>query len=85
MSVSYHLHNVKKLAAEPFFLSLIPVAIVGATRFYATLVNVLSMFPQFKWVSVSNPPRLYPSGVIGYWSTAFAGIVLTEHFIFRKN
>ncbi|KAF5351146.1 hypothetical protein D9756_008253 [Leucocoprinus leucothites] len=44
---------------------LIPVAIIGATRFYATLVNVLS--------------------VIGYWSTAFAGIVLTEHFIFRRN
>lgn len=30
-----------------------------------------------------NPPCL--SGVIGYWSIAFAGIVLTEHFIFRKN
>ena len=25
------------------------------------------------------------SGVIGYWSTVFAVIVLMEHFIFRKN
>ncbi|KAF8970409.1 cytosine-purine permease [Flammula alnicola] len=43
----------------------IPVAIVGAKRFYTTLVDILS--------------------VIGYWSTAFAAIVLTEHFVFRKN
>ncbi|KAJ3558990.1 hypothetical protein NP233_g11372 [Leucocoprinus birnbaumii] len=66
------------MAVAPFFASipryiyvaiseaiLIPIAIIGATRFYTTLVNVLS--------------------VIGYWSTAFAGIVLTEHFVFRKN
>lgn len=44
---------------------LIPVAIVGATRFYGTLVNVLS--------------------IIGYWSTAFAAIVLTEHLNFRRR
>ncbi|KAJ8502259.1 hypothetical protein ONZ51_g125 [Trametes cubensis] len=44
---------------------LIPVAIVGATHFYATFVDVLS--------------------VIGYWSTVFAAIVITEHLIFRKN
>ncbi|THG92942.1 hypothetical protein EW026_g8143 [Hermanssonia centrifuga] len=44
---------------------LIPVAIVGATQFYATFVDVLSL--------------------IGYWSSAFAVIVLVEHFVFRKN
>ncbi|KAH6880978.1 cytosine-purine permease, partial [Coprinopsis sp. MPI-PUGE-AT-0042] len=44
---------------------LIPVAILGATRFYGTLVNILS--------------------VIGYWSTAFATIVLVEHFHFRRG
>ncbi|GLB39366.1 putative permease for cytosine/purines, uracil, thiamine, allantoin [Lyophyllum shimeji] len=44
---------------------LIPIAIVGATRFYGTLVNVLS--------------------IIGYWSTAFAAIVLTEHFFIRRG
>jgi len=44
---------------------LIPVAIIGAKRFYTTLVDVLS--------------------VIGYWSSAFAAIVLVEHFIFRMN
>ncbi|KAI9568123.1 purine-cytosine permease [Boletus coccyginus] len=42
---------------------LIPVAIVGARRFYATFVDILS--------------------VIGYWSTAFAAIVITEHLLFR--
>ncbi|KAF8156873.1 cytosine-purine permease [Crassisporium funariophilum] len=44
---------------------LIPVAIIGAKRFYTTLVDILS--------------------IIGYWSTVFAAIVLTEHFIFRRN
>jgi len=44
---------------------LIPLAIIGATRFYNVLVDILS--------------------VIGYWSTIFAAIVLTEHFLFRKN
>ncbi|KAF8231030.1 hypothetical protein L208DRAFT_1437901 [Tricholoma matsutake] len=43
---------------------LIPIAIIGATRFYATLVDILS--------------------VIGYWSTAFAAIILCEHFVFRR-
>ncbi|XP_006463685.1 hypothetical protein AGABI2DRAFT_75119, partial [Agaricus bisporus var. bisporus H97] len=44
---------------------LIPIAIIGQTRFYTTLVNILS--------------------VIGYWSSAFAAIILTEHFIFRQT
>ncbi|KAI0694516.1 cytosine-purine permease [Cytidiella melzeri] len=44
---------------------LIPVAIVGATHFYATFVDVLS--------------------IIGYWSAVFATIILSEHFIFRRN
>ncbi|KAG8216447.1 hypothetical protein J3R82DRAFT_6554 [Butyriboletus roseoflavus] len=43
--------------------SLIPVAIVGAQKFYTTFVDILS--------------------VIGYWSTAFSGIVITEHLLFR--
>jgi len=42
---------------------LIPVAIVGAQKFYSTFVDILS--------------------VIGYWSTAFAGIVIAEHVFFR--
>ncbi|KAG6865557.1 hypothetical protein C0991_001561 [Blastosporella zonata] len=44
---------------------LIPVALVGAKRFYGTIVNILS--------------------IIGYWSTAFAAIVIAEHLIFRKR
>ena len=34
-------------------------------------------------MNVSNLENI--SGVIGYWSTVFAVIVLMEHFIFRKN
>ncbi|KAI0692723.1 permease for cytosine/purines, uracil, thiamine, allantoin-domain-containing protein [Cytidiella melzeri] len=44
---------------------LIPVGIVGATRFYATFVQILSF--------------------IGYWAAPFLGIVLTEHFLFRRS
>ncbi|KIP03401.1 hypothetical protein PHLGIDRAFT_26150 [Phlebiopsis gigantea 11061_1 CR5-6] len=44
---------------------LIPVAIVGATQFYDTFVDVLS--------------------IIGYWSSVFAVIILTEHFVFLKG
>ncbi|KDR68333.1 hypothetical protein GALMADRAFT_256960 [Galerina marginata CBS 339.88] len=44
---------------------LIPLAVIGAKKFYTTLVDVLS--------------------VIGYWSTAFAAIVLIEHFLFRHS
>ncbi|KAF8178440.1 purine-cytosine permease [Pholiota molesta] len=43
----------------------IPLAIIGAKKFYSTLVDILS--------------------VIGYWSTIFAVIVLTEHFLFRRR
>lgn len=62
---------------------MIPVAIVGATRFYATLVNVLSELLGSS--SVHLPPLLILKGIIGYWSIAFAAIVLCEHFVFRQN
>lgn len=44
---------------------LIPIAIVGATKFYATLVDII--------------------GGVGYWCTAFAAIILCEHFVFRRH
>ncbi|KAG2146356.1 cytosine-purine permease [Suillus clintonianus] len=43
---------------------LIPVAIIGAKKFYATFVDVLD--------------------IVGYWSSAFAAIILTEHVLFRR-
>ncbi|KAG1902473.1 cytosine-purine permease [Suillus fuscotomentosus] len=43
---------------------LIPVAIIGAKRFYATFVDVLN--------------------IIGYWSSIFSAIILTEHMLFRR-
>ncbi|KAF8067891.1 cytosine-purine permease [Lyophyllum atratum] len=43
----------------------IPLAIVGSTRFYDTLVNFL--------------------GLISYWASAFAAIILVEHLVFRRN
>ncbi|PCH37474.1 hypothetical protein WOLCODRAFT_128427 [Wolfiporia cocos MD-104 SS10] len=44
---------------------IIPVAIVGSSRFYAIFSDILSF--------------------IGYWLAPFAAIVLTEHFVFRRN
>ncbi|KAG6812526.1 hypothetical protein H0H92_002417 [Tricholoma furcatifolium] len=43
----------------------IPVAVVGSTKFYDALTNFL--------------------GIIGYWASSFAGIILMEHHVFRKN
>ncbi|GLB39204.1 putative purine-cytosine permease (2.A.39) family protein [Lyophyllum shimeji] len=43
----------------------IPLAIVGSTRFYETLTNFL--------------------GLISYWASAFAAIILMEHLVFRRN
>jgi hypothetical protein len=85
--------------------SLIPVAIVGATHFYATFVQILSKFSHSCFediTSVSFHTRythtfslcddLYNDslifsleGFIGYWVSPFLGIVLTEHFVFRRG
>lgn len=43
---------------------LIPVAIVGAKKFYTTFVDILN--------------------IIGYWSSVFSAIILTEHVLFRR-
>ncbi|KAG1729735.1 hypothetical protein EDB19DRAFT_1929562 [Suillus lakei] len=43
---------------------LIPVAIIGAKRFYTTFVDILN--------------------IIGYWSSVFSSIILTEHVLFRR-
>ncbi|KAG1868500.1 cytosine-purine permease, partial [Suillus subluteus] len=43
---------------------LIPVAIIGAKRFYATFVDILN--------------------IVGYWSSIFCAIILTEHMFFRR-
>ena len=45
--------------------SVVPLAIIGAHRFYDALVNFL--------------------GLIGYWASAYVGIIITEHLVFRKN
>ncbi|KAI0649846.1 permease for cytosine/purines, uracil, thiamine, allantoin-domain-containing protein [Trametes meyenii] len=44
---------------------LIPLAIIGANRFYDTFVDILAL--------------------IGYWIAPFCAIVMTEHFVFRRN
>ncbi|KAG5642670.1 hypothetical protein DXG03_002354 [Asterophora parasitica] len=44
--------------------SIVPLAIVGSTRFYDTLTNFL--------------------GLIGYWASSYAAIILAEHLYFRK-
>ena len=63
--------------------SLIPVGIIGAISFYDTFVDILSTSHAR---SLFVDTRFIPApGIIGYWSTVWAVIVLTEHFIFRKN
>ena len=47
------------------FYRIIPLSIVGATKFYDTLTNFL--------------------GLIGYWASAFAAVILVEHFVIRKG
>ncbi|KAI0684962.1 NCS cytosine-purine permease [Cytidiella melzeri] len=44
---------------------IIPLSIVGATKFYSTLTNFL--------------------GLIGYWASAFAAVIVVEHFVIRKG
>ncbi|GJE93171.1 NCS cytosine-purine permease [Phanerochaete sordida] len=44
---------------------IVPLSIVGATRFYSTLTDFL--------------------GLIGYWASAYAAVVLMEHVIVRKG
>lgn len=43
---------------------LIPVAIIGAKKFYNTFVDILD--------------------IVGYWSSVFSAIILTEHILFRR-
>ena len=69
-----------------YLASFIPLAIIGVKRFYTVLVAIVG-----KSLSL-RPFPLYPSAqltlskldVTGYWSSIFAAIVLTEHFLFRK-
>lgn len=48
-----------------FLRSALPLAIVGAHKFYAALTNFLSL--------------------IGYWASAYGGILLVEHLYFRRG
>jgi purine-cytosine permease-like protein len=61
----------------------LPLSIIGAKRLYTTLVDILSalFLPSCTFILTG----FFQLGVIGYWSTAFAAIVLTEHFIFRRS
>ena len=45
-----------------------------------------SLLPVLLYLSLYRSTHLLPKlDIIGYWSTIFAAIVLTEHFLFRKN
>ena len=67
-----------------FYASLIPVAIIGAVSFYATFVDVLSQWCSLHHLS-SCAHFGRQTGIIGYWSTVWAVIVLVEHFVFRRS
>ena len=77
-----------------YLARLIPVAIIGAKRFFAVLDNLVSkLFVSY----IRQLPHVFiilfihgfsPTsklGIIGYWSAIFTAIVLVEHFVFRKN
>jgi len=80
-------------SVDHFYLaSLIPLAIIGSKSFYAFLVSILGKSPSlqslFFYLSVHLSTHHNPSpksDVAGYWSIIFSAIVLTEHFLFRKN
>ena len=59
---------IKYLHVIPIFIywsdRVIPLSIIGAHRFYETLVNFL--------------------GLISYWGSCFAAVLLSEHFFFRS-
>ena len=69
--------------------SFIPLAIIGANHFYSVLVAIVSKFCLFLFLLVrrfqlTTIPLKKPD-IIGYWSSIFLAIILTEHLLFRKN
>lgn len=58
------------------------MAIIAVRRFYDTLVDVLS---AYFCVYMANAVPNSRIGIIGYWSSVFAVIILTEHFVIRRG
>lgn len=63
----------------------IPLAIVGAKDFYSTFVDLLSGFLSSLHTSCAVYLHILRIDIIGYWTASFAGIVLTEHVLFRRQ
>ncbi|KAG2092522.1 cytosine-purine permease [Suillus discolor] len=63
---------------------LIPVAIIGAKKFYTTFVDILSTSPEYRDICHYRNVDPLVSDLIGYWSSVFAAIILTEHVLFRR-
>jgi len=68
--------------------------LIYTTDWYQWLFSVPDTFTTPSWTSSVSLAGLRLSatfynshcqGIIGYWSTAFAAIVLSEHFLFRSN
>ena len=70
-------------ACHVIFFPSYPLSIIGAKKFYTVLVDILSMLlpPSYTFTLIG----FFQLGVIGYWCTPFAAIVLTEHFVFRES
>ena len=60
-----------------------PLSIIGAKRFYTILVDIVGALFLLSYTFALI--GFFQLGVIGYWSTPFAAIVLTEHFVFRRS
>ena len=68
--------------------SFIPLAIIGANHFYSVLVAIVSksiFLNILVWRFQLTTIPLKKPDIIGYWSSIFLAIILTEHLLFRKN
>ena len=63
--------------------SLIPVGIIGATRFYTTFVDLLSAcYTHFVVIQFDQRPVV---GIIGYWCAPYSVITIMDHSFVRRH
>lgn len=71
---------------EIIFTSIIPIAIVGVTHFFAAFEDILSEFSNVLVLIFSTHfSHLSQPDLIGYWAASYSSTVLCEHFIFQWN
>lgn len=61
---------------------MIPIAIIGAAKFYSTFVDILGT-PRPSLPTLPHTDHLV--ALIGYWLAPYCAIALTEHYLFRRG